>query len=658
MKHFNLIKTFLLLFALVVGGGSSAWAEDVTDVLTAADLSATSTTYKDFSGVTKASSAVYAGNSAKDASNNIQLRSKNSSGIVTTTSGGKVKSITITVASGSNTIDVYGSNTAYTSASDLYNSSKQGTKIGSTSQTATITVTGDYTYVGIRSNNGAVYLTSVEFTYISNGGGTNTIEQPTFSVASGAITAGTTVSLEHPSADAIRYTTDGTEPTKTVGNVYSNPIEITTATTIKAIAIKGDDVSTVASASYTITVDAPTFDPESGSYLQGSTFTMSASGNSIYYNLTTDGSTPSDPTLSSTKYTDPIVINGTTKIKAIAVDTYGNTSSVVTRTYTGIAPAILPFSWNGTSSKGKSDLDGQTGVTVTLASDYASSNAPYRLKFDGAGKNIVIYTDVIPAAVSFTAKLFNATSTGSEITVQESSDGIDFSDVETFLIAGSANKTFSFTTTMSFSSDTRAIKLIMTKKDQNVGVGSIYVSKFEPITISSAGYATYCSSYPLDFTGITTLTAYTATKDVDGVKFNKVEGKVPANTGLLVSGETTDVPVCTSADPVDNLLVGVTTETVKDANTIFVLMNGSKGIGFYKNANDFTLRANSAYLPAEAVETAGARTFIGFDDDTTGIAEMNTQKEDVKRMFDLQGRKVTKAAKGLYIVDGRKVVVK
>ena len=192
-------------------------------------------------------------------------------------------------------------------------------------------------------------------------------------------------------------------------------------------------------------------------------------------------------------------------------------------------------------------------------------------------------------------------------------------------------------------------------------VNVVFVETFDKnatIEISSAGYATYCSNYPLDFTGITTLTAYTASVEDNTIRFNKVEGKVPANTGLLVSGETTNVPVCASADPVDNLLVGVTTETVKDANTIFVLMNGSKGIGFYKNSNAFTLRANSAYLPAEAVETAGARAFIGFDDETTGIAEMNTQKEDAKRMFDLQGRKVTKTAKGLYIVDGRKVVVK
>ena len=189
-------------------------------------------------------------------------------------------------------------------------------------------------------------------------------------------------------------------------------------------------------------------------------------------------------------------------------------------------------------------------------------------------------------------------------------------------------------------------------------VDDIVLTTYEPITISSAGYATYCSSAALDFTGITTLTAYTATKDVDGVTFNKVEGKVPANTGLLVSGETTNVPVCASADPVENLLVGVTTETVKDAGTVFVLMNGSKGIGFYKNSNAFTVRANSAYLPAEAVETAGARAFIGFDGEATGIAEVNTQKEDAKRMFDLQGRKVTKAVKGLYVVDGRKVVVK
>ena len=122
--------------------------------------------YKDFSSVKALSNAVYAGNSAKTSNGGIQLRSKNSnSGIVTTQSGGVVKSLTFTIASGSKTIDIYGKNEAYSSASDLYDSKKQGTKIGSLSTTGTITVDGTYNYVGIRSNDGAVYITSIEIVW-------------------------------------------------------------------------------------------------------------------------------------------------------------------------------------------------------------------------------------------------------------------------------------------------------------------------------------------------------------------------------------------------------------------------------------------------------------------------------------------------------------
>jgi hypothetical protein len=187
---------------------------------------------------------------------------------------------------------------------------------------------------------------------------------------------------------------------------------------------------------------------------------------------------------------------------------------------------------------------------------------------------------------------------------------------------------------------------------------SYCTSLTEPISISAAGWATYSSNYPLDFTGVTALTAYTATKESSVVKFNKVTGKVPANTGLLVRGETANVPVCASAEAVSNLLVGVTTDTPMDAGTIFVLMKGSKGIGFYKNTNDFTLRANSAYLPAEAVPTADARAFIALDDETTGIADVRSLKDNTESMFDLQGRKIAKPTKGLYIVNGKKIVVK
>ena len=162
------LKT-LLVALLVMAGAGNVWADEVTDVLTASDLTATEATYKSFSNVSITSDAVYAGQSAKDASGNIQLRSKNSnSGIVSTTSGGKVKSVKITIGSGSNTIDVYGYNTAFTSASDLYKTGP--TKVGSLTQTGTISFNDDYEYVGIRSNNGAVYISSIEIVWEVAGG--------------------------------------------------------------------------------------------------------------------------------------------------------------------------------------------------------------------------------------------------------------------------------------------------------------------------------------------------------------------------------------------------------------------------------------------------------------------------------------------------------
>lgn len=135
------------------------------DTITASDLAATSTTYTSFSNVSKSSDAIYAGQSAKNSAGAIQMRSTSPAGIVSTTSGGKVQSVKITVSSGTKTINVYGSNTAYTSSSDLYDNSKQGTLVGSTSSTATITFTDSYSYVGIRSSSGAIYLSSIEITW-------------------------------------------------------------------------------------------------------------------------------------------------------------------------------------------------------------------------------------------------------------------------------------------------------------------------------------------------------------------------------------------------------------------------------------------------------------------------------------------------------------
>lgn len=168
----------------IIQAGKSA-AGAVVDVLTCATTGVTATSYTDWSGKIVTSSAVYAGNSAKSNAGVIQLRSdKSSSGIVTTKSGGKVKKIKVTwnsSTSSGRTLDIYGKNTSYTAATELYSTSTQGTKLGSIKYgTSTeLEISGDYEYIGLRSASGAMYLTEIDITWETSGSGGEVTPDPT-----------------------------------------------------------------------------------------------------------------------------------------------------------------------------------------------------------------------------------------------------------------------------------------------------------------------------------------------------------------------------------------------------------------------------------------------------------------------------------------------
>ena len=161
-------KLFSFVAAVLCAVSTSA----AVDVLTADSLGITEVkVYADFEGVTATSDAVYFAHCAKNEAGDIQLRSdKSNSGIVSTTSGGKLTSVSVAWGTGNaasgRTVQVYGSNTAYTSPADLYNSNKAGKLLGTiviteSDTTTTVTVEGDYTYVGLRSKGSSLYLASV-----------------------------------------------------------------------------------------------------------------------------------------------------------------------------------------------------------------------------------------------------------------------------------------------------------------------------------------------------------------------------------------------------------------------------------------------------------------------------------------------------------------
>ena len=179
------------------GEGGSDTPSTVTDVITADKLKATGTSYTDFSGVQISSNAVYAGNNAKTSDGAIQLRSdKSTAGIVTTTSGGKVTKVSVELASNTTNgriINVYGNTNPYTAASDLYSTgdnTNQGTKIGTIvcGTSDELVIDGDYPYIGIRSNSGALYLNSVSITWES---GSSEPAPDTYSVSCETVTGGT-----------------------------------------------------------------------------------------------------------------------------------------------------------------------------------------------------------------------------------------------------------------------------------------------------------------------------------------------------------------------------------------------------------------------------------------------------------------------------------
>lgn len=150
------------------GGGYAQ--ETVTDELTATTLNVSTKSYQKFATKILSSGASYDGAAFIDSNNpkGIQIRSKVDkglyTGIITSASGGTIKSITINFNSNnSNALGIYGKNTAYTTADDLFGSAA-GELIKSVPNSKTaVTITPDkaYKFIGFKSNKGTIYIDKI-----------------------------------------------------------------------------------------------------------------------------------------------------------------------------------------------------------------------------------------------------------------------------------------------------------------------------------------------------------------------------------------------------------------------------------------------------------------------------------------------------------------
>lgn len=200
----------------------------------------------------------------------------------------------------------------------------------------------------------------------------------------------------------------------------------------------------------------------------------------------------------------------------------------------------------------------------------------------------------------------------------------------------------------------------------------------DKFTITPAQYGTY---YTEDaFVMPEGVTGYTITdKNGESLTLNAAypaNEVVPAKTALLL--KATETPA-TNKDftytivnsdkvaPEGNLLHGsveATKTQVEGATAYYKLAKGEEGIGFYwanENGGAFINGANKAYLAVTTGSLSQMRGF-SFESMTTGINNVvaNTNNSKNAVIYDLNGRRVNSlnAAKGVYIVNGKKVIVK
>lgn len=431
-------------------------------------------------------------------------------------------------------------------------------------------------------------------------------------------------------------------------------------------------------------IATPTITPASKTFSESFTATISCTDAAakIYYTL--DGNTPD---ANSTPYTRGITIpEETTTLKAVAIkDSKASKVADAVYTYVAVTPEKPNASniytiWSEDWSKYKKDDKPTEGsnatyecknggsITKIYNEEIAGGTAPELLisKLEGA-----LTINILDLKNFFGTLYFSLTSNADKINLSSATENITLGK---FTKEGKK-----YTCAITIPQGTKGLNLkIENKIKNNIRVDDLSLfAKIGSFTITSARYGTY---YTEDaFVMPEGVTGYTITeKDGESLTLNAAypaNEVVPAKTALLL--KATETPA-TNKDftytivnsdkvaPEGNLLHGsveATKTQVEGATAYYKLAKGEEGIGFYwanENGTAFTNGANKAYL-AITGKLSQMRGF-SFESMTTGINNVvaNTNNSKNAVIYDLNGRRINtlNAAKGVYIVNGKKVIVK
>ena len=372
---------------------------------------------------------------------------------------------------------------------------------------------------------------------------------------------------------------------------------------------------------------------------------------------------------------------GVSKVTVVSGGTTPSTKTDVTLTYSATTASATTASIGQTLTDAPTLTSSVEGLTYTYESSnttVAEINSEGVVTIKGAGTTIIkaIFTGddtYNRAEASYTLTVTEATYA---ITILEPENGqITVSATEatantTITITATPNDGYKLSAVSVKAGDTNievsgtgnARTFTMPAQDVTISATFDVIPTVEAKIESSTGFATFCSSQPLDFTGITTLEAYYAKTVEDGnVYLLRVYGTVAANTGLVIKGATTRIPVVESGDNlVGNLLIGVTTNTEVKAATDYVLTEKNNVAVFAQTGvNAATVSAGHAYLRVSAAKARTRTIGIG-GEGTTGIDNtfIDNCEQGEMVIYNLGGQRVKNAAKGLFIINGKKKILK
>ena len=505
-----------------------------------------------------------------------------------------------------------------------------------------------------------ITITEIKFTFGSSDG-SNTI-----SANCGEFSTNTWTGA----SNEVVFTIDGTK-----GNRRLAAIEVTYAVDGNTVVIATPSITTSTSFVGSTTVEV----------------TNNEAGTTLYYS--TNGE-------DYTEYTGALTISETTTVYAYSQDAEGNKSSIAEATFTKIevltiAEAKAAYDSAGSNVAVAVDITDAV-VTVNSGQYLFIENETTGINLYNSGANYAVGTKFTAGYILGTSTVYNKMHqiTSAEfhnvetttVTVEPTEVAIDdikgnYAEYEGRFVKLSGVSIDVDGTTITQGEDTYALynrfalELTDVVKCDVEGIVAIYntkeqlyITKVTPakhtLHVTGAGYATLFLDYATVIpTGVK---AYAVTEVNNSyVSLTQIEGILPANTGVIIEASEEDYDFVAAAENgsviSNNKLLGTTVDTDIDVEA-YVLSMVDDEVGLYKAemaGGVFLNNAYKAYLPVSALPAAvqGANGFK-FRFETTGVEQVEVAK-GVKAIYDLSGRKVNDMkAPGLYIVNGKKVLVK